>query len=349
MATTTNTTPSPIKSLSLPFKTRVKVTAINFATDIVRRTDGTINRILMNLLDRRVGPNPTPYNSVSTHDVVFDPSNNLWFRLFVPHKSDVVSFPIIVFFHGGGFAFLSAASNAYDAVCRRFARKLNAVVCSVEYRPSPEHKFPSQYEDTFAVLKFLDNPDNRKNLPFWPEKADLSTVFFAGDSAGGNLAHHLAVNYAKSSSTFTLLKVIGLVNIQPFFGGKERVNSEIELEGAPVVSMDRTQWLWKAFLPDGLDCDHWAVNVSGPNAIDISRVEYPPTLLFVGGFDPLKDWQKRYYEWLRRNGKDVKLVEYSSAIHAFYVFPELPEAELLFAEVKEFFNNQISKVRRTKI
>ncbi|KNA06755.1 hypothetical protein SOVF_178100 [Spinacia oleracea] len=335
------------QTLSLPFKTRFQVSVLSFVTDIVRRNNGTINRRIINLLDRRVPPNPTPYNSVSTHNVVFDPSNNLWFRLFVPHHTDAVaSLPVIVFFHGGGFSLLSAASNVYDAVCRRFARKLNAVVCSVEYRLSPEHKLPCQYDDGFAVLKFLDNPQNLRDIPHWPENADVSTVFIAGDSAGGNLAHHLTVNYAKSSSSFNLLKVAGLINIQPYFGGKERVDSEVELEGMPVVSMERTEWLWKAFLPEGQDCDHWAVNVSGPNAVDISGLKLPPILLFVGGFDPLKDWQKRYYEWLRRNGKDVKLVEYSTAIHAFYVFPELPQANLLFAEIKEFIiKKQNSTVR----
>ncbi|XP_048498317.2 probable carboxylesterase 18 [Beta vulgaris subsp. vulgaris] len=347
MATKTPSS-SPSQSISLPFKTRVQVSILNFVTDAVRRTNGTINRRLMNILDRRIPPNPTPLNSVSSHDVVFDQPKNLYFRLFIPHKNDVVStssLPVIVFFHGGGFAFLSAASHAYDAVCRRFSRKLNAVVCSVEYRLSPEHKLPSQYDDGFSVLKFLDDAKNRRNIPQWPENADVSTLFLAGDSAGGNLAHHLAVKFAQSSSTFSLLNVVGLINIQPFFGGKERVESEVELEGAPIVSMDRTEWLWKALLPDGLDFDCWAVNVSGPNAVDISGLNLPPTVLFVGGFDPLKDWQKRYCEWLRKNEKDVKLVEYETAIHAFYVFPELPQTNLLFNEIKEFINNQISKVR----
>ncbi|KAL2941938.1 putative carboxylesterase 18 [Bienertia sinuspersici] len=338
-------------SLSLPFKTRVQVSVVNFVTDAVRRSNGTINRRLFNLLDRHIPSNPLPINSVSSYDVVFDASNNLYFRLFIPHTNAVnsSSLPVIVFFHGGGFAFLSAASHAYDAVCRRFARKLNAVVCSVEYRLSPEHKFPCQYDDGFAVLKFLDNPNNRRKIPEFPENADVSSVFLAGDSAGGNIAHHLAVKFASTPSTFSLLNVLGLINIQPFFGGKERVDSELRLEGAPIVSQARTEWLWKAFLPDGLDYDHWAVNVSGPNAVDINGLDsFPPTLLFVGGFDPLKDWQIRYHQWLKRNKKDVKLVEYSTAIHAFYVFPELPETNLLFAEIMEFIKmcrNKIQNVR----
>ena len=37
------------------------------------------------------------------------------------------------------------------------------------------------------------------------------------------------------------------------------------------------------FLPQGSDKDHEAVNVSGPNTVDISGLEYPETVVFVGG------------------------------------------------------------------
>ncbi|PNX69013.1 putative carboxylesterase 18-like protein, partial [Trifolium pratense] len=57
--------------------------------------------------------------------------------------------------------------------------------------------------------------------------------------------------------------------------------------------MARTDWLWKVFLPEGSDRDHGAANVSGPNAEDLSGLDYPDTLVFVGGFDALNDWQKR--------------------------------------------------------
>ncbi|KAK9735587.1 hypothetical protein RND81_04G214300 [Saponaria officinalis] len=334
--------PPHLKTLSLPFRTRITVSLLNFITDTVRRNNGTVNRRVFNLLDRRVAANSSPSRGVSSHDVSVNPSKNLWFRLFVPRTAAASgdSMPVIVFFHGGGFAFLSASSFAYDAVCRRFAGKMNAVVCSVEYRLAPEHKFPAQYDDGLDVLNFLDK--RRHEIDAWPNNADVSRCFIAGDSAGGNISHNVTVSAC--TSRFSNLKILGLINIQPFFGGKERVESEKDLEGAPIVSVTRTEWMWKAFLPSDLDTDHWAVNVSGPNAVDLKGYDFPETLLFIGGFDPLKDWQRRYYELLRGCGKEVKLVEYSNAIHAFYVFPELPEASLLFNEVKDFITKKLSKL-----
>ncbi|KAL9233390.1 hypothetical protein vseg_008401 [Gypsophila vaccaria] len=332
-----------LRALSLPFRTRVALSLLSFVSDTVRRHNGTVNRRIFNFLDRRVAASATPCaRGVTSYDVTVDASRKLWFRLFVPggRAGDDDAVPVIVFFHGGGFVFLSAASYAYDAVCRRFAGKLNAVVCSVEYRLAPESKFPAQYDDGLDVLRFLD--ERRGEIPAWPKSADVSRCFVAGDSAGGNISHNVTVSAC--ATRFTELRLLGLINIQPFFGGKERVESEKALEGAPIVSVSRTEWMWKAFLPSDLDTDHWAVNVSGPNAAEIKEYNFPNTLLFIGGFDPLKDWQRRYYEWLRKCGKEVKLVEYNHAIHAFYVFPELPEATFLFAEVKDFITKQLSKL-----
>ena len=82
--------------------------------------------------------------------------------------------------------------------------------------------------------------------------------------------------------------------------------------------------------------------MSGPNSEDLSGLYYPDTLLFVGGFDPLQDWQKKYYEWLKKSGKNAQLIEYPSSIHAFYMFPELPESSQLISQVKDFVTKKIS-------
>ncbi|GAB2300971.1 hypothetical protein Dimus_035007, partial [Dionaea muscipula] len=337
-------------SLSLSLTTKFVLAILNIVTDSSLRSDGTINRRLFSFFDRPVPSKSNPKSGVASHDVVVDPSRNLWFRLFLPTKTPgststaaAVTLPVIVFFHGGGFSLLSPASLAYDEVCRRFVRRFNAVVLSVNYRLAPEHKFPSQYDDGFDVLRFID--ENRHRIEFWPENADLRRCFLAGDSAGGNLTHHLAVRICQleKEKEFNELKVIGLIVIQPFFGGKDRTESEIRLEGAPIVSMSRTDWMWKAFLQEGMDLDHWAVNVSGPNAVDISGLDlFPPVILFVGGFDPLRDWQIRYHEWLRRSGKEVVLFDIPTAYHAFYVNPAIPESEMLIKEVKGFIEKQSS-------
>lgn len=136
--------------------------------------------------------------------------------------------------------------------------------------------------------------------------------------------------------------MIGVVAIQPFFGGQERTESE-KMKNQIFITTKRTDWAWKAFMPDG-DRDHEVINVSGPNAADITGIkDFPASLVFVGGLDILQDWQRKYYEWLKKSGKEAYLVEYPNMIHAFYVFPEFPESAMLVSEVKDFVQKQIQK------
>lgn len=231
------------------------------------------------------------------------------------------------------------AANSYliNKYCRRLSRELSAVIISVNYRLAPEHRYPSQVEDAFDVLKFVDeNP----NFEGFPTDVDLSRCFIMGDSAGGNLAHHIAVKACESE--FTNLKFIGLVVLNPFLGGEERTKSELDLVGAPFISVEGSDWGWRSFLPEGCDRDHPAVNIFGPNSKDISGMKFPATMVVVGGFDPMKDWQKRYYEGVKRSGKEAYLVEYSNAFHGFYIMEKMEEAALCINEMRDFIRKQLA-------
>ncbi|KAL8208692.1 hypothetical protein R6Q57_008104 [Mikania cordata] len=330
------------KSLSLPWKTRILLALFDTAIDLLTRKDGTVNRGLVKLVDFRIKPSSEPKNGVKTHDVVVDPTRNLWFRVFVPTQHVVGDLPVMVFFHGGAYILFSPDAKVYDDVCRKFARQLHVIVVSVDYRLAPENRHPAQHDDGFDVLTFLDIEDNR--LKWLPENVYISRCFVAGDSAGGHIAHHVAQKACEFE--FQQLQVIGLVAIQPFFGGEERTDSEIRLEGTPITSMKRTDWIWNAFMPLGepYNRDHPIINVSGPNGVDISGIDFPPTLVVVAGFDVLRDWQIRYYQWLKKSGKDAYLVDYSNMFHTFYIFPELPESDQLLVEVKDFIHKVLNKV-----
>ncbi|GAV82041.1 Abhydrolase_3 domain-containing protein, partial [Cephalotus follicularis] len=320
----------------LPWKVRIYLGAYAFGVKISSRPNLTVNRCLFRLFDPKVSPSKKPVEGVISSDTTIDATRNLWYRLFTPAVGDNVSLPVIFFFHGGGFAFFGPDSRLYHVLCMELARNTPAVVVSVNYRLTPENRHLCQCDDGLEALKFIDALKSDK----FPSNADLGKCFMVGDSAGGNLAHHVTLQ-ASAYEKFNTLKVIGLVAIQPYFGGEERTKSETRLVGVPPVSMEITDWFWKAFLPDGSDRDHPMANVFGPNSVDISGVKFPVALLFVGGLDPLHDWQVRYYEGLKKSGKQVHLVEYPNAIHAFYAFPTFPENSLFRKEVKDFIHNQL--------
>ncbi|CAI9293536.1 unnamed protein product [Lactuca saligna] len=217
----------PQSSLSLPWKARITLSVLSTVIDAACRKNGTINRPILTLIHIRIPSLSKSINGVASHDVIVDKTRNLWFRVYTPTQHAGEDLPVIVYFHGGGFIMLSPDVFPYDGMCRRIARKLPAVVVSVNYRLAPEHRYPAQHDDCFDVLKFLDDEENRSKC--LPENANLLRCFLAGDSAGGNLAHHVAQRACEFN--FRRLMVTGVVAIQPFFGGEERTDSEARLAG----------------------------------------------------------------------------------------------------------------------
>ncbi|GAB4837494.1 hypothetical protein Ancab_002355, partial [Ancistrocladus abbreviatus] len=300
--------------------------------------------IMEALLAEKAPPSSTPVTGVVSSDVTVDPSRSLWFRLYVPTSAVAAAdaVPVVVYYHGGGFVLSSPDLKLYDDLCRGLARELSAVVLSASHRMAPEHRCPTQYDDGFETLKFID----RAKIDGFPPNADIGKCFLAGDSSGGNMSHHMAVRAAKHE--FQKLRILGIILIQPFFGAEKRSESELEFEWNPIITLERADFVWKQFLPEGSNRDHPAVNVFGSKSKDISRIPFPATLVVTSGLDLLRDWSRRYYEWLVKSGKEAKLIEYPKVPHAFYAFQHVPEAHMLINEIKEFVSVRTSSTTTTQ-
>ncbi|RCV14249.1 hypothetical protein SETIT_2G410600v2 [Setaria italica] len=317
----------------LPCTVRVQLAALALA----HRPDGSIRKLIVSLgnLKSRASPRPDA-SGVRSADVTIDASRGLWARVFSPSSASAADepVPVVVYFHGGGFVLFSAASRPYDALCRRLCSELRAVVVSVNYRLAPEQRFPAAYDDGVAALQYLDANALPADVVTVP--VDLSSCFLAGDSAGGNITHHVAQRWASMSAASppARLCVAGAVMIQPFFGGEERTDAEVELDRVSALSVAGTDHYWREFLPEGATRDHPAARVCG-DGVELAEA-FPPAMVVVGGFDLLKDWQARYVDALRRKGKAVRVVEYPDAVHGFHVFPELADSGKLVEEMKLF-------------
>lgn len=292
---------------------------------LTRRKDGTLHRRLAEILDPAVPANATPVDGVATLDVVVDISTGVSVRFFVPAQ-DARMIPVVLYFHGGGFA-LSRPDNAlYDQFCRRLAKRCRVVVVSVHYRRAPEHKFPVAYDDCYSALEWLNSEQAK---PLLPPNADLSRTFLCGDSAGGNIVHHVAAQASGKS-----LGLRGLVMMQPFFGGEERTPAE----GKPslLISLEMLDWFWKAYLPHGANRDHPASHVFGSR---LTNVEFPPVLVVVAGQDLLEDWDRRYVEELKKAGKQVQMCFYEEGAHLFGQLNQAVIADQMLIDIATFFQN----------
>nr|DAD41623.1 TPA_asm: hypothetical protein HUJ06_015946 [Nelumbo nucifera] len=106
---------------------------------------------------------------------------------------DVEVVPVIIFFHCGSSAHSSANSSIYDTLCRRLVGICNVVVVSVNYRCSPENRYPCTYEDGWLALKWVNSRP-------WLQSGKESKVhiYLAGDSLVDNIVHHVALKARES-------------------------------------------------------------------------------------------------------------------------------------------------------
>ena len=71
-------------------------------------------------------------------------------HIFTPEGAG--PFPVVVYFHGGGFVVDSVASPAYHRYLNSVASKAGVLAVSVNYRLAPEHPLPAAYDDSWAAL-----------------------------------------------------------------------------------------------------------------------------------------------------------------------------------------------------
>lgn len=328
----------------VPLHTWILISNFKLAYNLLRRTDGTFNRELAEYIDRKVSANAIPVDGVYSFDVV-DRATGLPNRVYRPTSdndshwdigelekplSTTEIVPVIMFFHGGSFTHSSPNSAIYDTFCRRLAGICQAVVVSVNYRRSPEHRYPCAYDDGWEALKWVHS------RPWLKSGRDSKVhVYLSGDSSGGNIAHHVAVKAAGSG-----VKVLGNILLHPMFGGQERKDSENRLDGKYFVTVQDRDWYWRAYLPEGEDRDHPACNIFGPRSISIEGLqEFPKTLVCVAGLDLSQDWQLAYVDGLKNAGQDVKLLFLKEATIGFYFLPNNEHFYSLMEEIKSFVNS----------
>jgi acetyl esterase/lipase len=81
---------------------------------------------------------------------------------------------VVLYFHGGVYAFGTAAGGA--GLAAEIARRVEASAISVDYRLAPEHPFPAAVQDAVAAYEALLQRQAPENIAL------------AGESAGGGLA-----------------------------------------------------------------------------------------------------------------------------------------------------------------
>lgn len=291
-------------------------------------------------------PSIDPAIPVLSKDLIINKSKPTWARIYLPHKAlDHTSkkLPLLIFFHGGGFIFLSAASKIFNDFCFNMANKVVAVVVSVEYRLAPEHRLPAAYEDAVEALHWIKTNQSDDWLR---NHVDYSNVFIMGSSAGGNIAYNAGLRVAMVENVENeVSKMIkGLILIQPFFSGTHRTRSEVTLANDSHLLLCNNDMLWELSLPVGVDRDHEYCNpMVRDNVLRLKKVREFGWWVLVTDCDgdPLVDRSIGIVRLMEENGVNVVGHFTKGGYHGVQDSEPLKAMEL-FGVIKKFISSMHS-------
>jgi acetyl esterase len=195
--------------------------------------------------------------------------------------------PLLLYLHGGGF--VVGDLDTHDAPCRVLCRHAGVDVLAVEYRKAPENPFPGYVEDARTAFKWASERYER--------------VAVAGDSAGGNLAATIAVEFDP---------VLALL-IYPVVDATVERRSRRLFGTGFFLTDELMEWYTGHFMPEGSDpADPLISPLLSPRLS-----ESAPALVVTAGFDPLRDEGEAYAEALREAGVPVLLRRFPGLFHGF--------------------------------
>lgn len=251
------------------------------------------------------------------------PEGGIPVRIYTPHENG--PYPLLVYFHGGGF--IAGSIESHDPIVREIAVASGYKVISVGYRLAPEHPFPAGVMDCYYATKWVSEHVDELN-------GDGKNLAVAGDSAGGNLAAAVSL-LARDRKEFTITKQLLFYPSLDLDVSEFRYPSLIEnAEGNGLESKELAEYYVYYFDEEGSPHDPLASPVK---AEDFSNL--PEALVITAEMDPLRDEGEYYAERLRDDGVPVELKRYAGAVHGFLgQWTHLEEYADVYERIAQFLN-----------
>jgi acetyl esterase len=228
------------------------------------------------------------------------PAGELRCRVYSPVAEP--PFPVIVYFHGGGW--VVGDLDTQDMICRALCHGADAVVLSVDYRLAPEHKFPAAVDDAFAATRWAARHAGELG-------GDAARLAVAGDSAGGGLAAAVALRARDEGGPPLRAQLVFYASCNH---PSERTASAREFADGPILTETAIDYFWTQYLRDRATDQHhpWASPIRAASHRDL-----PPAFVASAELDPTRDDCEAYGAKLAAAGVVTESRRYPGAPHGF--------------------------------
>jgi len=248
-----------------------------------------------------------------------------WYPAALHAGSTTADVCVLLHIHGGAYVMGDGRTRDSGFMAQTLLRHTNAThLLFPQYRLSTlpasatSNPFPAGLQDSLTAYLYLVN-----DLAIAPKHIILS-----GDSAGGNISHHISVRHGSGRLPLGPLRLAGCVMLWPYFGGEEPSPSEAASPPGDPMGTALFNQMWRLALPAGATKDHPAANPFAPGSVPFGDLgdTFPPVLVLDPDQDALHDRVADYVARLRAAGKAVEFVVFRGQEHAFFVREPCGEA-----------------------
>ena len=252
--------------------------------------------------ERRFYSQPAPPEVAQVRDLVASgPHGDIPLRLYRPLGSAAdETLPVLVYYHGGGWVI--GDLDTHDTLCRELANGARCCVVAVDYRMSPEQRFPVAVDDCVAATYWVRREAASLGI-------DAARLAVGGDSAGGNLAAVVSI-VARDAGD---LPIAYQLLIYPATDQRRGAPSHTSNGQGYLLTTDSMKYFHDHYLPDAARDLDW--RASPLLHADLSKL--PPALVLTAGYDPLRDEGMQYAERLTDAGSQATYVCFDRQIHGF--------------------------------
>lgn len=230
---------------------------------------------------------------------------------------------IVLYIHGGGFT--TGTAKEKRSITQYIVNKYGYNCIAINYRLSPENKWPAQIEDCIHCYKEI------LSMGY-----DSKRMIIMGESAGGTLA--LALPLCCKEEHLPL--PCGIVAISASTDNYHCLESHIK--------NIKTDYMLNDAVSKGLTNELFDHKATKEELMDyrLSPINgnysgLPPIFLIVSDNETLFDDSRLLYEKLKQQSHKVGIDIQSGLVHAYPIFTDIPESRISIQKAFEFLKENI--------
>ena len=218
--------------------------------------------------------------------------------------------PAMLYTHGGGY--VTGSPDTFDGQLAKFIERRPCVIVAPAYRNALVKPYPAALDDCYGTLLWMR--DNAGELGI-----DAGRFMIAGHSAGGGLTAAITLKARDTKD----VKIAFQMPLYPMIDDRQPTDPERYID-TPGWDTRANAFGWGSYLKD-LHRRNAEIPAYAAPARNTDYSDFPPTITFVGEYEPFYWETVEYVDRLKAAGIDVAFKVYERCTHGHeQIVPDSP-------------------------